>query len=154
VGSFSWGPCRPLEAPFVRLVAALGGTLTVRSRSWAGSRVRRCAALRGGWVVGRRVGVMSGVGRAHCWVLRQPAMGRGFHDAGRRWVSYRLAAAGSSHRKVWGLWWWWGWWRPRRRVRPLLENCTVDASIPDVQRRITFLLRGGEAFSWISVAYL
>jgi hypothetical protein len=37
----------------VRLVAALGGTLTVRSRSWAGSRVRRCAALRGGWVVGK-----------------------------------------------------------------------------------------------------
>jgi hypothetical protein len=41
----SWGPCRPLEAPFVCLVAALGGTLTVRSTLSGSGRLVQLALV-------------------------------------------------------------------------------------------------------------
>ena len=109
----------------------MGGTLT-KSRLLSGLAAST-PVLVTGWNAVCRVGV---VRRAHCWVLRQPAGllvmsgGWGFLVRVRvtRFVSYLLTLAGSL--ELVGCWVWWcgfAWW-----VRPLLENCIVDASIFEI----------------------
>jgi hypothetical protein len=132
-----------MPRPYASGVVAHGWNIDEESLIGCSKLVRLRLLLRAGGVCGAgtwRV-VWVGVRQAHCWVLRQPAAGSGLHG----WCSFLrvravLVGAGSrgcrvflevrvtgSHPDQPACRCWWlrvAWW-----VRPLLENCIVDASI-------------------------